>query len=190
MTTTNFGTMLNQYLGSPLMYNSNIRDTLIMRLTKDKKRNWHNGEYIVPFEGGEQSNYQSGGGLVPKDDIQIDRYVRGKIPNYKELHGAVTFYPQDLEQHNPKTAKVPRDTFLKLVIAKTFLRAKSRFTYNFTHSILNGGALVKLTATGLAGGVVKVDHPERVSIGQKLILANTKTTTEKRTVWVLSLIHI
>ena len=170
-----FGQMLNEVLSLKLMRNSYLWDTYIFRKCKDRDQGWHGGPYMVPFEAGESSNYRSGGGLVKKAEIGQDRFIRGYIPDYKIIHGAVTFYEQDLREHG-RGAKMPRDTFLKLKIAETLMKNKSRFQFMFTHQLLNGGGFVKVSAAPTAVGKVAVDHPERLTIGQKLVFVTSPRT--------------
>ena len=173
-----FGNMLNQVLNLKLGFNTFLRDTVIMRKTTDRDQSWHGGNYMVPFEGGETSNYQSGGGLVKKAGMDRDSYVRGKIDGYKIIHGALQFTDRDLVQHGP-TARIPQDTFLKLMVGQKLQKARNRFQFMFGTQMLNGGAFVKNTAnvatykTDDANGIITVDRPDRLTIGQRVIAHDT-----------------
>ena len=178
------GDVLNQNLTPRLMYNEFVRDTAIFRITHEKKQGWRGGPIQVPFDAGEQSNYQSGGGLVPLADIASDHYKRGVIPNYKFVHGALQFQGRDLEQLGSGT-KVPQDAFFRLKVAEKIQRNKARFKFNLSHAILNGGALVRATAN-LTASTITVNRPNNLTRGQKLRLANTASgaTAHPTTVWV------
>ena len=178
------GDILNQNLTPKLMYNEFLRDTAIMRITHTKKQGWRGGPIQVPFDAGEQSNYQSGGGLVPLEDIAPDLYKRGVISGYKYVHGALQFQARDLEQLGGGTM-VPRDAFLQVKVAEKIQRNKARFKFNLSHAILNGGALVRATAN-LTANTITVNRPNNLTRGQKLVLQNTASgaTPHRQEVWV------
>lgn len=178
------GRMLNDYLTTRLQFNRHLRDTYIFKKTKDHKRNWRGGPYPIVFEAGEASNYQSGGGLIPADDIQSESFVRGHVDGYKEIRSSYIFFEKDFDQHG-KGARVPQDTFLKMQIQKKVNKNKNRFNYLFNHSILNGGALVSGTANAAGGSntdrlrQITVDRPDKLTIGQKLRLQVAPRTREQ-----------
>ena len=168
------GRMLNDYLEMPLAYNRHIRDAYIFKKTRDHKRNWRGGEYKIPFEGSEASNYQSGGGLVPEADIQSELLATGTIPDYKELRSAIVFHERDLKQHGSGT-RVPRDSFLKISIPRIVNKNRNRFSYLINHSILNGGAFVlgtpvKTSANIPTNGILTCDRANKLVLGQKVMI--------------------
>ena len=182
MTKSVFGDMINEKLSPMLMYNVMLRDNYIMRVTKDRVRTWAGGEYIFPFEGGQASNFQSGGGLVPKSKLETSTYVRGQIDSHKEIHGAVIFYEKDLKQQGDNL-RTPQDKYLKNLLGRELSRARDRFEFLFGFQCLNGGALGNLTETSTqwttarrTAGTMKVDRPDRFTIGQRVKVHGTKDT--------------
>ena len=182
------GRMLNDYLQLHLQYNRHVRDTYIFKRTKDKRRDWRGGQYPVVFEGGEASNYQSGGELVPEDKIQSESLVRGYVQDYKKIHSAYNFNAQDFIQHG--NARVPQQSFLKFQLESKINKVRNRFQYLLTHSILNGGALVTgvpSNVSGVGAAVaangrlrhIRVDRPDKVGLGERLmVVAGTNGAEE------------
>lgn len=170
MTVSNFMTMLNEKLTLPLQYNTFLFDTYIMRKTKDVRRDWLGGNYIVPFEAGQQDNYQSNGGLVPMADLQTESFVRGSITDYREVSGAITALAKDMHQHGGSAGRVPADTFYRQKLGKLLMKAKSRFQYKFSYGILTGQEWDSSSTAGTAKGVLTVTSPYRFVHGQKVII--------------------
>ena len=185
MVIQNYLHLINQDLTNTLLFNTLLRDNYVMRACKHFYTGWAGGTMPVPREAGEAINMQSGGNLVPLADLQIDQLFEGTITGHKQLHMGMIVYARDTILHSKK-AKIPEDTFYRIKIMELLMRQKARFQFNFSHQILTGNALAKLTAAGTSNtGVLTVDKPQNLSVGQKLILKGAGgSPPANETLWI------
>lgn len=173
-TTRSFNDMLNEYLAYDLLKHETIkRNFLLNRVEVDE--NWKGGTLVVPFKGGQASSFKYGG-LTAVSDVSEDKYVRGTISGYKEIWGTMKFHSRDLMEHGGGGDKVSEQSFLSNLLGtvENFVdEMKQVVSVNF----LNGTHLATLTDDATVGGVIEVDHPERLYIGQKLIVDDGDSAT-------------
>jgi hypothetical protein len=163
-TQVSFDNMLKQYLPYSLLKEEmEKRDYLLTKITKDQK--WKGGEMQVPFRGGKASSIAYGE-LTDVAQITEDRHVRGTVPGYKELWGSMIFNDHDLAKHGDMA-----QSFIKILpdMIEDFLGCmKEAVSVN----LLNGSHIVSYDSASLANdlvnGVIAVDRPARVTIGQFL----------------------
>jgi hypothetical protein len=161
--------MLNEYLSIPLLKEEMIkRDFILTRCDKDSS--WKGGTIPVPFKGAHASSIKFGG-LASESDISEDKFVRGELTTQKELFGTMVFNERDIKEHASKG--VNEQSFLKSLLSTTddFLNyIKEAVSCN----LLNGSHFATLTADALLNdGNMTVDHPERFTIDQKVIINDT-----------------
>jgi hypothetical protein len=163
-TTRSFQDMLNEYLPTSLLKDEVVqRDYVLSKIEKDN--GWKGGTYVVPFKGAGASTVTYGS-LAASNDIGEDVYVRGTVSTRKEVWGSMIFNQRDLMEHD---GSVKEKSFLKILPG-----AVEDFTQMLKNTvstnILNGAHIAKATADGTVGGAITVDRPERLMIGQKVIV--------------------
>lgn len=163
--------MLNEYLPNELLKEEMIkRDYLLTNVEKDD--GWLGGNLIVPFKAAGASSVAAGG-LSASNDIAEDKYVRGTISSQPEIWGSMIFNHRDLMEHE----SVSEQNFLKL-LPDTIDDFLTYLKFVVSVNILNGAHFAKLTAISSANdGKITVDHPERFSIGQKVLVDSATVVT-------------
>lgn len=171
--------MLNEYLPNDLLKEEMIkRDFLLSKVEKDD--GWLGGNLVVPFKAAGASSV-SFGQLSAQTDIAQDSYVRGGVSNQPELWGSMIFNHRDLIEHE----KVSEENFLK-ILPDTIDDFLTYLKFVVSVNLLNGAHFAKLTAdANQNNGNVTVDHPERFSIGQKVIVQDS--TLNPQTGYVLTI---
>ena len=172
-TNTLFNDMLKKYMPYELLFEETMkRDYFLSSVEKDQS--WTGGEMQIPFMGGAASSYAFGQ-LTDITDITEDRPILGKVSDYKEIWGSMVFNDQDLHRHGDM-----KTSFLKILPSRLedfIVRMKEAVSVN----LLNGSHLLTLDVasgdTNLGAGIVVVDRPARVSIGQFLELGTVGTLT-------------
>lgn len=167
-TTRSFSAMLNEYLPNELLKEELIkRDYILQKVEKDDK--WLGGNLIVPFEGGVASSIAFGS-LTASNDVSEYTYVRGSITTQPEAWGTLAFNHRDLMEHG----NVSEQNFLKMLpnqIDQFIQYMKETVSVNMT----GAAYFATLTVDGTVGGVIEVDHVERFTIGQKVVLFDSGT---------------
>lgn len=166
--------MLNEYLPYDLLKNESIkRNFLLSRVEIDQ--NWKSGTLIVPFKGGSASSFKYGG-LTATDDVSENKYVRGEVSGIKEIWGTMKFNARDLMEHGGSGDSVSEQSFLSNLpgTIEDFIDDLKQVV---SVNLLNGTHFATLTAdaTG-AAGLITVDHPERFTINQKVIVDDGNST--------------
>jgi hypothetical protein len=155
--------MLNEHLSYDLLKEEMIRrDWLLQNVQRDD--GWKGGTLIVPFQGSHASSAKWGG-LSGQADIDQPDYIRGQVTSQKELWGSILFNHRDLIEHD---GRVSEKSFLRVlpeVLDDHMTYIKERSSLN----MLNGSA-DNAAADGTAGGLLKVKHPERFTIGEKVFV--------------------
>lgn len=146
------------------------RDYLLTKV--EKVQNWMGGEMQVPFLGGAASSYAYGQ-LTDIADITENRNVLGTVPGYKEIWGSMVFNDSDLARHGNM-----EQSFIKILPDQLEMfidNMKQAVSVN----LLAGSHIVSLDsaagASNLAGGIVVVNRPARLTIGQFLELGTVGT---------------
>ena len=165
-TDTSFDSMLKKYMPYALLREEMTkRDYFLSKVEKDQK--WKGGEMQVPFKGGNASSFAFGE-LTDVADIVEDRYVLGTVAGYKEIWGSMIFNDHDLQRHGSMEA-----SFIK-ILPDTIEEFVDNMKELVSINLLSGAHLVTLdpaaAASDLVNGVIVVDRPARLTIGQFLEL--------------------
>lgn len=174
-----FQAMLNDFLPNELLKEELVkRDFLLNKVEKDDTwvgasgSSGNGGNLIVPFKAAGASSI-SAGQLSASNDIAEENYVRGVITTQPEIWGSMLFNHRDLIEHETVSEK----NFLKILpdaINDFMDYMKNVVSIN----LLNGPWVMKTTAAAsAAGGVLTVDRPDRIMVGQKLVIAATAPAT-------------
>lgn len=168
-TDRSFSAMLNEYLPNKLMEEEILKmDYLLNKVEKDN--NWLGGNLIVPFEGGYASSVKFGS-LTASNDVSEYDYERGTISAQPEVWGTLSFNHRDLMEHG----KVSEQNFLQILpgqVERFLGHMKEACSVN----MLGAAYFASLTVDGTAGGVIEVDHVERFTLGQKVVLLDGNTS--------------
>ncbi len=156
-----FGDMVNEYITEELLRDEMVEKAYVWnKIAKDDS--WKGGDYIVPFQGGQASSFNYGG-LVPIAKINQSTYVRGAVPGYVEMWGALIFNYKDIVTHK----QVSEQNFLNL-LKDELPQYMERWAFLTSLQILNGKAIATLTADADASGNMEVDRPEHFTIGMRV----------------------
>jgi len=163
-TTRTFNDMLNDYLTYPLL-KEEMSNRVYLLNKMDKDDGWKTGPLPVPFKGAGASSV-SFGSLTASNDIAEDKYVRGEVPAAKEVWGSMIFNQRDLYEHDSKKMEI---SFLQL-LPDAIGDFMDYMKYAVTCNLTNGAAIATLTADSDAAGagILNIDRPDRLVIGQKL----------------------
>lgn len=166
--------MLNEYLPYELLKQESIkRNYLLTKVEIDE--NWKGGNLVVPFKGGHASSFKYGG-LTDVSDVSENKYVRGGVSTYKEIWGTMKFNARDLMEHDGSGDKVSEQSFLNNLpgTLEDFIDDMKQVV---SVNLLNGTWFATLTADATANdGLITVDHPERFTIGQKVVVKDGNST--------------
>ena len=165
-----FQAMLNEYLPNELLKEELVRrDFLLSKIEKDDS--WKGGNLVVPFKAAGASSVAYGG-LSASNDIAEDSFIRGGVSGHKEIWGSMIFNQRDLYEHD----MVSEQNFLKILpgSVEDFMDyLKGAVSMN----LLNGNWVSKTTAASTsASGILVLDRPDRLVIGQKLYIDATSPT--------------
>ena len=173
-TTRRFQAMLNEYLPNKLLREEMIKRDYILK-TVPKDDSWKSGNYIVPFKGAGASSIRMGG-LTAANDISQSTYVRGQVPEYKEMWGSLIFNHRDLMEHGEKGME---RSFINLLVEELpDFMDKMKMTASIQLGTGPHFATVTKTAGGQEeNGEIRVDRVDRFDIGQKIQVHNANTGT-------------
>lgn len=127
------------------------------------------GPLTVRFKGAQASS-QKMGGMTAQDQITQAKYVLGQILVQPETWGSLIFNHKDIMVHG----KISELNFLN-VLEDNLEDFMDVMKYNISTALLEGPAyckviaLVDITAPALPGQVL-VDRPDRLHIGQKVLI--------------------
>jgi len=161
-TTANFNAMLKRYMPFELLVEEMKKRNYFWNKV-NRKKGWKGGTMEVPFEGGEASSLNFGA-LTSESDIAEGEYVMGLITAQPELWGTMVFNQKDLDRHGDMEA-----SYLSLLPGK-INQFIGRMTERVSLSLLGDGSIAVATIDGTVGGVLGVDHPERFSRGEKVVV--------------------
>lgn len=162
-TSRDFNAMLNENLHYDLLRNEFVERQWLMKNCKQNEK-WKGGTIPIPFESGHASSVQFGS-LTASTNVSVSQYTRGTLSTQKELWGTLQFRHRDIIEHN---GRVNEDSFLSLLpgeIDRFMKNVKNRSSITALHGYAD---TVDASSTGSAGGVIKVDHPERFSLNEKV----------------------
>jgi len=163
-TTTNldFDTMIKRYMPYNLLFEEVMkRDYFLGKVAKDQ--NWKGGEMQIPFMGAHASSI-SYGELTAEAEINEDKPVLGTVSGYKEIWGSMVFNDHDLQRHTSL-----EQSFLKILpdrLESFIERMKEAVSINLLNGTHTASLDVAAAGVNLAGGIVGVDRPARLSINQ------------------------
>ncbi len=162
--TSAFDNMLNEYLAVDLLKNElKKQDYFLSKVDMDEDAK--GGTVPVPFEGQYASSIAFGA-LTDDTDIADYKYVRGTLAPTVEATATIKFNEKDLRSHD---GKINESSFLK-ILPNQVNDFVSTFRCAVSINALNGPHLATATVDGTAGGVLEVDHIERLTLDQKLVL--------------------
>ena len=172
-TTHSFNSMLNEYLHYELLRDEHQKRNYLMGKV-ERDNSWKGGPLIIPFEGGSESS-MSMGQLTDENDISEATFVRGSVSGYKEIWGTLKFNEHDLATHSGGD-RGSEQTFLKnLPNRLNYFMDSMKETVSL--ALLTGSHFAKLTVAANANtGVITVDHPERFTVNQKVVVADSDST--------------
>ena len=162
-TSRDFNVVLNERLHYSLLRNEFVERQWLMKHCNHDE-GWKGGTIPIPFEGGSASSIEFGS-LPDSTDISTSTYVRGTLSTAKEMWGTLQFRHRDIIEHD---GRVNEDSFLKLLpgeIDRFMKRVKNKSSITGLHGYADTQVS---TDTGTAGGVIKVDHPERFTKYEKV----------------------
>ncbi len=164
-TPQSFNDMLNEHLTYRLLEEEYIkRDYLLQKVEKDE--GWKGGTIPVPFKGSDASTVTFGG-LAADTDISEDDWVRGELTTPREVWGTMVFHDRDLGEHD---GKVPEDSFLSNLLS-TVDSFVDRMKQAVSVNLLTGAYFASITTADVGSvGSIVVDHPERFTLKQKVIV--------------------
>lgn len=126
------------------------------------------GPLTVRFKGAQASS-QKMGGLTAQDQITQAKYVLGQILVQPETWGSLIFNHKDIMVHG----KISELNFLN-VLEDNLEDFMDVMKYNISTALLEGPAYCKVIAAinhlTNTTGVVLVDRPDRLHIGQKVLI--------------------
>lgn len=159
VTTKDLNKLIKQYLPYKLLFSEVEKRSYFIQKV-NKKNGWKGGPMPIPFENGRASSFRMGS-LVKDTEITSNRYAKGFLNDYKELWGALKFYDHDLKRHDNL-----EQSFITALLKEVprFAESMKELLSKF---LLNGPCIAKITdVTNAASGVIKVDRPEMLEIGQ------------------------
>lgn len=162
-----FQDMLNEYLTYDLLKEQMVNKSYLMNKI-EKDDGWKGGTLPVPFKAAGASSLKFGG-LTASNNIAQDKFVRGSVSTYKEVWGSMIFNQRDLVEQD---GKVNEKSFLKLLpqVVEDFTGLMRN---NVSINVLNGAHVAQATANGTSGGLLTLDRPDRLEIGQEVEFKGT-----------------
>jgi hypothetical protein len=167
-----FNEMLLHYVPEELLKNEMVKKDWFLQ-NIEIVDGWKGGELQVAFKEASASSVAYDA-LTDENDIGESVLVRGTIPGHKIVTASMQFNHRDLLEH--KSGKVSEGSFLKMLPDE--LNDHVQVVKEIVSSnLLNGKKLARAVADGSAGGVIKLDRPERLMVGQKLEVRDQAATT-------------
>ena len=177
VTTKDLNKLIKQYLPYKLLFSEVEKRSYFIQKV-NKKNGWKGGPMPIPFESGRASSFRMGA-LVADADITSNRYAKGFLEDYKELWGALKFHDHDLKRHDNL-----EQSFLTALL-KEVPRFADSMKELLSKFLLNGPALAKVIGVaGAATGVLVVDRPEMLEIGQYVEIG---LTTAKKSGYIATI---
>ncbi len=138
------------------------------KIKKNKK--WVPGSnYRIDFEAGEHSTFMLGG-LPDETKIKGASYVKAEISTPATLVGSMLIHEKDLERH-----KSLEDSFLDFWPEK-LKQFNKRMEEKVSILLLGDGSIATATGNGTALGVMKLDRPHLLTIGERVTVDDDNST--------------
>lgn len=168
-----FSDMINEYLTYDLLMQEFEDKTWLIK-NANTKEGWLGGTLIVPFQTTIASSVKMGG-LTAEADIAEAEYVRGEISGYKECWASLSFNSRDLEEHG----KISEKNFLK-ILPDQLDQSLNYMREVMSVAMLNTQEITQIQSITDTGGtpdlaVIVVNNPERLRIGQRVLLREGST---------------
>ena len=129
-----------------------------------KNKKWVTGSnYRIDFEAGEHSTFMLGG-LPDETKIKGASYIKADIANPATLVGSMLIHEKDLERH-----KSLEDSFLDFWPEKLKQFTK-RMEEKVSILLLGDGSICTATANGTIAGVMTLDRPHLLTIGERVTI--------------------
>ena len=168
-TNPNLQEMLNEYLPHDLITEEFAKENFLWN-SFEKDKSWKNGtDYVIPWEFSKPTDMQMGGLIAESDLGDMGIYKRASKQAQPELWGAIKFLQKDLERYGDL-----KQSFLKILPGKIndFV---DYMKFVVPCVMLRNGALCTATANGTVGGVLKVDRPQYLHLGQRILIDDLDT---------------
>lgn len=170
--TRTFNEMLLDYVPEELLKNEVVKKDWFLSKV-DIVDGWAGGSMEVAFKEATASSMQYGG-LTADTDIGESVLVRGSVAGHKYVSSSLIFNQRDLVEHTGSN-KISKKSFLKILPDE--ISDHTQLLRDMVSSnLLNGKKLVKAAGNGSAGGVIKVDRPEKLKVGMKVEFHDTPAT--------------
>jgi hypothetical protein len=160
----NFNDMLNEYLPEDLLKNEIVKKDWFLS-NVEIVDGWAGGSLEVGFKESSASSIVYGA-LEDESNIGQSIMVRGSVAGHKHVSSSMIFNHRDLLEHG-SSSKMSKKSFLKILPDEINDHVQV-LREIVSCNLINGKKLAKLTANATAGGVITVDRPERLMVGQKL----------------------
>lgn len=162
--TTGLNEMLREYAPHTLIMDEFKRDNFVFN-EFETDRSWKNGAaYQIPWELSSANDTQMGS-LVDESVMgDIGTYKKAILTEQPEMWGSLKLLERDLTRYSDL-----RQSFLKIFPEK-LTQLTDHMKSNVATMVLRGGAICVATANGTIGGVVKLDKPQFLSVGQRVLL--------------------
>lgn len=170
ISTPGLNEMLREYAPHTLIQDMFKKDNLVWdSFAKDKS--WKNGvSYQIPWELSSGATDMEMGQLVAETELNdLGTYKKAVLTNQPELWGALKLTEKDLSRYGDL-----RQSFLKVFPEKLEALIET-MKMNVACVILRGGAIALATSSGTNAGVLKVDKPQFLSIGQRVLVKDNNT---------------
>lgn len=165
--TANLQEMLTQYLPHDLITEEFAKENFLWNMF-EKDKSWKTGtEYVVPWEFAKPADLQMGGLVAEADMGDLGIYKKAIKSTQPELWGALRFLQKDLEKYGDL-----KQSFLKILPGKIndFV---DYMKFVVPCILLRGGAIATATANGTVGGVLAVDRPQYLNLGQRIMIKDS-----------------
>ena len=167
-----FSAMLNEWLVYSDILEQTFQKQNWLMSNANMIKTWQGGQLIVPIQQSFASSMKMGG-LTDIADVDGATYLRGSLPGYKEAYGSLQFHSRDLYlDHFTLSAQ----NFLR-ILPDQIDQLMKLFKQSVSIQVLNGTFLDRpATAFDAATDVWAVAHPDRFTIGQKVVTSDGTTT--------------
>ena len=167
-----FNEMLLDYVPEELLKNEMVKKDWFLQ-NVEIVDGWAGGSMEVAFKESAASSIEYGA-LTDENDIGESILVRGNVAGHKQVSASMQFLHRDLQEHSG-SSKISKQSFLKILPDE--LNDHVQVLKEVVSSnLLNGKKLAKATADGSVGGVIRLDRPEKIMVGQKLEIRDMAAT--------------
>lgn len=169
--TPNLNEMLREYAPHSLITDIFKKDNFVFNQFEMDK-SWKNGaSYQIPWELADGASDMEMGQLVADSELNdLGIYKKAVLTEQPELWAALKFNEKDLTRYGDL-----KQSFLKIFPEKVESLV-DRMKMNVACIILRGGAIATATAAGTNAGVLKVDKPQFLALGQRVLVKDDNSS--------------